>query len=59
MLYVRLLIWVLINLFLLNILNTGFKIGGEDIPALGRLLNPDKGVWKNAENTAKLKDKIH
>ena len=56
MLYVRLLFWLLLNLFLLNLLNSGFHVAGEDIPALGRLLNPEKGVWRNAENAIKHKD---
>ncbi len=54
--YIKLLAWLIISSLFGYLMHSGFAVGDKDIPGLGALLNPNSGVWKNAENASRTKD---
>lgn len=56
MLYIRLFVWILFNISLFYILDNGIELEERSVLPIGKVLNPDNGVWKNAENAFSSKD---
>ncbi len=53
--YLKFLASLLLTVGLLFFLNTDIPVGGNNLPALGKFLNPFSGFWQNAEPTLNVK----
>ncbi|MBT8189773.1 MAG: penicillin acylase family protein [Bacteroidia bacterium] len=55
--YIKFFSWTVLSIIIAYLFHCGFKTGDQKIPGFGKLLNPTSGLWKNAENDARFKDK--